>query len=125
LTFNAIFLPCVVAVGIFGWSMRVWLSKRRDRGRGDPMADRYWKWGQFYCNPGDPALLVPMRTGNMYSPNYSRPSVWIVYGILAIVITAFYVQLNSAMRVEDRENRRIAGELQQRMGCDGCGRGER
>jgi len=124
LAVNATFLPCMAAVGIFGWSMRVWLSKRRDRGSGDPMADKYWKWGQFYCNPGDPALMVPTRTGDMYSPNYSRPSIWVVCGALAIVLAGFWVRLNSAMRAEARESQRIEHGLQQEMGCDGCGGSE-
>ena len=37
------------------------------------MADRYWKWGYFYCNyPEDSALVVPARAGIGFSYNYAQ-----------------------------------------------------
>jgi hypothetical protein len=109
------FLPCLLAVGVFGWSVRVWLSKHRDRESSDPMADKYWKWGQFYCNPGDPAIMVPMRTGDMYSPNYSRPSVWVVCGTVFVVLVGFFVQQGYATRVRDRETKLLERQIQQEV----------
>ena len=114
------FLPCMVAVGVFGWSVRVWLSKHRDRSNGDPMADRYWKWGQFYCNPCDPAIMVPLRTGDMYSPNYSRPSVWVVCGTVFVVLIGFFVQMGYATRTQDRETKRLERQTQEEFNCGNC-----
>jgi uncharacterized membrane protein len=119
------FLPCMVAVGVFGWSVRVWLSKHRDRGNGDPMADRYWRWGQFYCNPCDPAIMVPLRTGDMYSPNYSRPSVWVVCGTVFVVLIGFFVQMGYATRAQDRETKRLESQIQHEFNCDNCAQSSR
>jgi len=119
------FLPCMLAVGVFGWSVRVWLSKHRDRSNGDPMADRYWKWGQFYCNPSDPAIMVPLRTGDMYSPNYSRPSVWVVCGTVFVVLIGFFVQMGYATRAQDRETKRLESQIQHEFNCDNCAQSSR
>jgi uncharacterized membrane protein len=52
------------------------------------MPDTCWKWGQYYFNPDDPALVVPLRSGIGGSPNFARPSVWIAWLAVALV-TAF------------------------------------
>jgi hypothetical protein len=121
LIINKAFMSCMLVVGVFGWSMRVWLSKHRDRTSGDPMADKYWKWGQFYCNPGDPAVMVPMRTGDMYSPNYSRLSVRVACGTVFVVLIGFVVQLGYARRAQDRETERLTQQVQREISCEKCG----
>lgn len=119
------FLPCLLAVGVFGWSLRVWLSKHRDRDSSDPMADKYWKWGQFYCNPEDPVIMVPMRTGDMYSPNYSRPLVWAVCGTVFVVLAGFFVQMAYATRAQDRETKLLEQQIQREFNCGNCAQSSR
>ena len=70
----------------FVLTMRFWLKKNLSRESGDPMADHYWKWGWFYHNPDDPALIVPMRTGFGYSFNYARPSVWLSAALVTVAV---------------------------------------
>jgi hypothetical protein len=64
------------------WRMRFWLTNHMSRESSDPMSDTCWKWGHFYFNPSDPALVVPMRAGPLQSYNYARASVWVVSGIV-------------------------------------------
>ncbi|GHV30848.1 membrane protein [Spirochaetia bacterium] len=48
--------------------------------------DRYWKLGQFYCNPKDPAVFVEKRFGVGFTVNIARPGGWIfLAGILIII----------------------------------------
>ena len=68
-----------------------WLGRHLSRESGDPMPDSRWKWGYFYVNGDDPALVVPLRSGPGFSFNHARPSVWIVGGAItsaAAVLTA-------------------------------------
>jgi hypothetical protein len=63
---------------------RHWLTSHQAKHSGDPMSDACWKWGFFYFNPSDPALVVPGRTGIGQSFNCARPSVWVVGGAIAV-----------------------------------------
>jgi hypothetical protein len=66
------------------WGMQFWLKRHVATESGDPMADRYWKWGYFYCNPEDPALVVPLRSGIGFSHNYAHQSVrWALVAVTA------------------------------------------
>jgi uncharacterized membrane protein len=49
--------------------------------------DRYWKLGQFYYNPGDPALFVEKRFGIGYTCNFGRPLSWALFLGLCALIT--------------------------------------
>lgn len=48
--------------------------------------DRYWKLGQFYVNPGDPAMFVEKRFGVGWTINFARPLAWSI--LLLIVLLA-------------------------------------
>jgi uncharacterized membrane protein len=53
--------------------------------------DRYWKFGNIYYNPEDPALFIEKRFGIGWSINFGRPlGIVIVLGILSV---AFLVPL--------------------------------
>lgn len=39
--------------------------------------DRYWKLGQFYFNPDDPALFLEKRFGIGFTLNFARPAAWL------------------------------------------------
>lgn len=41
--------------------------------------DRYWKFGQFYFNPDDPALFLEKRFGIGWTFNTARPLAWIIF----------------------------------------------
>ncbi|HET7628252.1 MAG TPA: DUF5808 domain-containing protein [Bacillales bacterium] len=45
--------------------------------------DRYWKLGQFYFNPNDPAIFVEKRFGIGWTVNFAHPAGW---GFLAAII---------------------------------------
>ncbi|TSB47448.1 DUF1648 domain-containing protein [Alkalicoccobacillus porphyridii] len=46
--------------------------------------DRYWKLGQIYFNPSDPALFLEKRFGVGWTVNFARPTAWIlIIGIIA------------------------------------------
>jgi uncharacterized membrane protein len=62
----------------------VWLKNNFMRGNVDPMPDHYWKWGWFYCNPDDSALVVPQRSGLGYSLNYAKTPVWLIAATIVI-----------------------------------------
>lgn len=71
----AIFLGFpVLFFGFFGilW----WLRRKFSAESGDPMPDRCWKWGFFYFNSDDPALVVPLRSGISFSYNCARRPIW-------------------------------------------------
>jgi len=77
------FLPFLFPLA--AWAMVLWLKKHLATESGDPMADRYWKWGYFYFNPEDSALVVPARSGIGFSHNYAHRSVWWVGGAVVLV----------------------------------------
>jgi uncharacterized membrane protein len=83
----------MLALWHFGlWRLRRWLSRHLATESLDPMPDTCWKWGSFYFNRQDPALVVPTRSGIGYSPNYARPSVWVVTVLISALSIAFLVQ---------------------------------
>ncbi|MDR1087940.1 MAG: DUF5808 domain-containing protein [Coriobacteriales bacterium] len=53
--------------------------------------DRYWKLGQFYFNPADPALFVEKRFGIGYTCNFGRPAAWVLIGACIVLIVAVLV----------------------------------
>jgi hypothetical protein len=72
--------------------MHFWLRRHVATESGDPMADRYWKWGYFYCNPEDSALVVPARAGIGFSYNYAHSSVQWVSAAVVMATVAMLVQ---------------------------------
>jgi uncharacterized membrane protein len=55
---------------------------------GDGTLDEHWKWGIFYYNPDDPALLVEKRFGVGYTLNFARSLAWIIMALTLIVPVA-------------------------------------
>lgn len=55
--------------------------------------DRYWKAGQFYVNPDDPALWVNKRFGIGWTINLGHPLGWLVLILLLVVPTALTLLL--------------------------------
>jgi uncharacterized membrane protein len=47
-----------------------------------------WKWGRYYFNPEDSALLVEQRLGSLYTFNFAHWQSWVLSGIarLAMVV---------------------------------------
>ncbi len=76
-----------------GLGMRRYLRRNLARESTDPMPDHCWKWGYFYYNPADPALIVPLRSGTGCSFNHARRSVWFVGALL--LSGALYMILSS------------------------------
>jgi uncharacterized membrane protein len=49
---------------------------------GDRTPDSAWKWGLFYVNAQDPALLVEKRFGVGYTFNFGHPIAWLLLALL-------------------------------------------
>ncbi|MCP5119576.1 MAG: hypothetical protein GY953_52930 [bacterium] len=45
---------------------------------GDHTPDAAWKWGQFYYNPSDPALIVEKRFGFGHTLNFGNRWSWLL-----------------------------------------------
>jgi hypothetical protein len=85
-------LPAQALWLVFVWRMRFWLTNHIAAQSSDPMSDACWKWGYFYFNPSDPALVVPLRSGVGQSFNCARPSVWVVGGTVTLLTIAAFAQ---------------------------------
>jgi uncharacterized membrane protein len=51
---------------------------------GDHTPDSAWKWGQFYYNPSDPALIVEKRFGLGYTLNFGNRWSWVLMTVLLL-----------------------------------------
>jgi hypothetical protein len=82
------------ALWMFGvWRLRKWLTNHFSPDRVNRMPDAWRKWGLFYYNPGDPALMVPG------SPNWARPSVWMVYApVMALTVVSLVQTVEGMLR---------------------------
>jgi hypothetical protein len=45
-----------------------------------------WKWGVFYNNPEDPALVVDKRFGLGWTFNFGHPKSWIVIAVITAIV---------------------------------------
>lgn len=54
--------------------------------------DAAWK-GSFYCNPNDPALLVPKRFGIGYTLNFGNPWSWAVLAFVLLMVAVPFIFL--------------------------------
>jgi hypothetical protein len=52
---------------------------------GDRLADENWKWGIFYVNRADPALMTEKRIGIGYTLNFANPWSWLLLAGLLVV----------------------------------------
>lgn len=52
---------------------------------GDRTPDACWKWGMFYFNPDDPAILVEKRFGIGWTFNFGRPGAWLALAALLAI----------------------------------------
>jgi hypothetical protein len=66
--------------------VRRWLKRHLVASSCDPMPDTCWKWGYYYFNPDDPALVVPSRTDISWSPNFARRPIWIGWAVVTVAI---------------------------------------
>jgi uncharacterized membrane protein len=106
---SSLILLAVVAVGMGVFAFRVGQGGSRlhePRRHAAPAAntniddDRFWKLGQFYFNPSDPAVIVEKRFGLGYTCNFARPAAWLLIGgflvfIIACLILVFLFAKNS------------------------------
>lgn len=64
-----------------------------------PYVSKYWRLGQLYNNPDDPALFVPARNGSRWTLNFGRPAAVALLGlILAVGVASPVVILVLALR---------------------------
>jgi len=91
-------LLVVVCAGIWYLMFRVGQGGSRLRTLSHPKAgtinyddDRYWKLGQFYFNPDDPAIIVEKRFGVGWTSNFARPATWLMIGGFVAFIAALLI----------------------------------
>lgn len=86
----AILLP---VLGFVVWA--IWITAQAEAepsAQENPVPESCWKWGQFYYNPGDPALFVEKRFGLGLTLNFARPASWAILGaalLLPLIILGF------------------------------------
>jgi uncharacterized membrane protein len=51
---------------------------------GDRTPDAAWKWGLFYYNPEDPAVIVEKRFGLGYTLNFGNRWSWVIMPALLL-----------------------------------------
>jgi tetratricopeptide (TPR) repeat protein len=63
------------------------LYRSRPRGAVDTASDRSWKFGQYYFNRQDPAIIVPARFAVGHTLNLGQSLAWAIQftGVLAII----------------------------------------
>jgi len=65
----------------------------------DRTPDQCWKWGIFYYNPDDPALMVEKRFGIGWTLNFANRSAWIFIGLtLALLVFSLGMPLVARYR---------------------------
>lgn len=64
---------------------------------GDRTPDSCWKWGLFYYNPDDPALMVEKRFGVGYTMNMAHPAGWIVLAVAVAFTLAALARVSLAV----------------------------
>jgi hypothetical protein len=58
---------------------------------GDRTRDEHSKWGLFYINRDDPALIVEKRFGLGYTVNLANPSSWAILVLIVAIVVAIVV----------------------------------
>jgi hypothetical protein len=69
--FFLVSFPLQAVLLIFVFRVRAWLVRHTAEESMDPMPDACWKWGWYYSNPSDPAVVVPLRSGPGCSFNFA------------------------------------------------------
>jgi uncharacterized membrane protein len=70
------------------------LYRKRPRGAADTAPDRSRKFGQYYVNPQDPALIVPTRFGIGHTLNLGQPLAWAMPVVGAVAIASIWIGPN-------------------------------
>jgi uncharacterized membrane protein len=86
------FLSVIVIVGSLEMVRRGQAGARlapvhSDRVVSDRTPDECWKWGMFYYNPDDPALIVEKRFGIGWTLNFAHRGAWI-FMVLILLLAA-------------------------------------
>ncbi len=89
---------CVVAIGAGQGGSRLKVHvEEKDLSLDMPLEqdseedDRFWVWGMFYYNPGDPACIVEGRFGSNIGFNYARTVVKTGMCIGMVALVALYI----------------------------------
>lgn len=81
--------PVVV---ILFYSVRLFSMSTESTGGSDGMPEECWKFGSFYYNPADPALMVEKRSGPGFTLNFGHRLSWVVLaGLLALVFVPLFL----------------------------------
>jgi uncharacterized membrane protein len=79
-------IPLAFIAAILPFTLRlVRVANERDSGA-DGLPDAGWKFGLFYYNPRDSALMVEKRFGVGYTVNFGNSLLWCIAGLAALVV---------------------------------------
>lgn len=76
----------LITVGVLVWPL-VRLNMEPGSGT-DGTPDDCWKWGEFYYNPSDPALMVERRFGIGYTFNLANRVSWLLIAATVVLVAA-------------------------------------
>jgi uncharacterized membrane protein len=84
-------VPIVTVLAILPFTWQLFrVVKDRDSGS-DGTPDACWKFGLFYYNPDDAALMVEKRFGIGYTVNFGNRTLWWIVGVAALLVVFFYI----------------------------------
>lgn len=81
----------IVTLGLLSW-VRYQLQERSDSPKPDPRTNF------FYYNPGNPAWVVPGRSGSGFNLNHARPPVWVLDVLFAGILVGLLNVVRLALR---------------------------
>lgn len=81
-----VFLLPLVIIAIKG--VQLYRMSAKPTGGSDGTPEECWKYGAFYYNPADPALVVEKRTGPGFTLNFGNRMSWVLLLVLAVAILA-------------------------------------
>ena len=59
--------------------------------------DKYWKLGQFYFNPSDPAIFIEKRFGAGLTINFANFKAWLIFlgasGLMVGILFLFRIYI--------------------------------
>ncbi len=72
---------------ILALTFRLYRLSTEPTGGSDGTPEECWKFGAFYYNPADPALMVEKRSGPGFTLNFGHPMSWVLLaGILGVAV---------------------------------------
>jgi uncharacterized membrane protein len=79
-------IPAVMLLSLAPFMWQLVRAVRAPGSRSDGTPDACWKFGLFYYNPDDSALVVEKRFGVGYTLNFGNRTMWWILGLAALAL---------------------------------------